>query len=238
MHVHVKIQPIGVTALLGREGENHFSGQRSSRNQKNRVNVEMQARKQVVLTFVKVGGGFLCPPPPLSQSYSQATVQSSCANLTFSVLYHERRDTRVSQTRSERQTRSFVRRRFAVYGIFDSSTNRKCRRRRNVFEQNFLFVAHFVSGKPLCPALHDITMRVSSKKSRSFTLLKFSVLVLTFSVLVSPQLFALHKGAVKKIAPTATKKKSFFVAVGGIFFFTFPLSLLHTLPTMQDRYSW
>ena len=47
---------------------------------------------------------------------------------------------------------------------------RKCRRRRNVFEQNFLFVAHFVSGKPLCPALHNIKMRVSSKKS--FTLLK------------------------------------------------------------------
>ena len=23
-------------------------------------------------------------------------------------------------------------------------------------EQNFLFVAHFVSGKPLCPALHNI----------------------------------------------------------------------------------
>ena len=51
-------------------------------------------------------------------------------------------------------------------------TNWKCRRRRNVFEQNFLFVAHFVSGKPLCPALHNITMRVSSKKS--FTLLKYS----------------------------------------------------------------
>ena len=70
-----------------------------------------------------------------------------------------------------------LRRRFAVYGIFNSSTqfvnnsltNWKCRRRRNVFEQNFLFVAHFVSGKPLCPALHNIKMRVSSKKS--FTLL-------------------------------------------------------------------
>ena len=36
--------------------------------------------------------------------------------------YHEGRDTRVSQTRNERQTRSFVRRRFAVYGIFNSST--------------------------------------------------------------------------------------------------------------------
>ena len=34
---------------------------------------------------------------------------------------HEGRDTRVSQTRSERQTRSFVRRCFAVYGIFNSS---------------------------------------------------------------------------------------------------------------------
>ena len=86
--------------------------------------------------------------------------------------YYEGRDTRVSQTRSERQTRSFVRRRFAVYGIFNSSTltNWKCRRRQNVFEQNFLFVAHFVSGKPLCPALQNIKMRVSSKKS--FTLLK------------------------------------------------------------------
>ena len=69
---------------------------------------------------------------------------------------HEGRDTRVSQTRSERQTRSFVRRRFAVYGIFNSSTVR----------------SQFVSGKPLCPALHDITMRVSSKKS--VTLLKTS----------------------------------------------------------------
>ena len=36
--------------------------------------------------------------------------------------------------------------------------------------KNFLFVAHFVSGTPLCPALHNIKMRVSSKKS--FTLLK------------------------------------------------------------------
>ena len=36
--------------------------------------------------------------------------------------------------------------------------------------QPLLFVAHFVSGKPLCPALHNIKMRVSSKKS--FTLLK------------------------------------------------------------------
>ena len=36
--------------------------------------------------------------------------------------YHEGRDTRVSQTWSERQTRSFVQRRFAVYGIFNSST--------------------------------------------------------------------------------------------------------------------
>ena len=35
-------------------------------------------------------------------------------------------------------------------------TNWKCRRRRNVFEQNFLFVAHFVSGKPVCPTLHNI----------------------------------------------------------------------------------
>ena len=52
----------------------------------------------------------------------------------------------------------------------DELTNWKCRRRRNVFEQNFLLVAHFVSGKPLCPALHNIKMRVSSKKS--FTLLK------------------------------------------------------------------
>ena len=34
-------------------------------------------------------------------------------------------------------------------------TNWKCRRWRNVFEQNFLFVAHFVSGKLLCPALHN-----------------------------------------------------------------------------------
>ena len=25
-----------------------------------------------------------------------------------------------------------------------------------IFEQNFLFVAHFVSGKPLCPPLHDM----------------------------------------------------------------------------------
>ena len=57
-----------------------------------------------------------------------------------------------------------------------SLTNWKCRRRRNVFEQNFLFVAHFVSGKPLCPALHNITMRVSSKKS--FTLLVSAVLTL------------------------------------------------------------
>ena len=36
--------------------------------------------------------------------------------------YYEGRDTGVSHTRSERQTRSFVRRRFAVYGIFNSST--------------------------------------------------------------------------------------------------------------------
>ena len=64
---------------------------------------------------------------------------------------------------------------FNITGKFLSNvqlTNWKCRRRRNVFEQNFLFVAHFVSGKPLCPALHNIKMRVSSKKS--FTLLKKS----------------------------------------------------------------
>ena len=56
-----------------------------------------------------------------------------------------------------------------AFSIRQQLTNWKCRRRRNVFEQNFLFVAHFVSGKPLCPALHNIKMRVSSKKS--FTLL-------------------------------------------------------------------
>ena len=58
-------------------------------------------------------------------------------------------------------------------------TNWKCRRRRNVFEQNFLFVAHFVSGKPLCPALQNIKMRVSSKKS--FTLLKYVLSYIFYS---------------------------------------------------------
>ena len=36
-----------------------------------------------------------------------------------------------------------------------------CRVQRNVFEQNFLFVAHFVSGKPLCPALHNFNGKCS-----------------------------------------------------------------------------
>ena len=69
---------------------------------------------------------------------------------------------------SDKQEISF-RRRFAVYGIFNSSTQNAVDGETSS-KQNFLFVAHFVSGKPLCPALHDITMRVSSKKS--FTLLK------------------------------------------------------------------
>ena len=107
----------------------------------------------------------------LGQRRGRLNVNEALYPLSFSLhplafWYYEGRDTRVSQTRSERQTRSFVWRRFAVYVL----TNWKCRRRRNVFEQNFLFVAHFVSGKPLCPALRNIKMRVSSKKS--FTLLK------------------------------------------------------------------
>ena len=52
-------------------------------------------------------------------------------------------------------TKSFVRRRFAVYGIFNSSTtlltNWKCRRRQNVFEQNFLLSLTSCLGNPCVP---------------------------------------------------------------------------------------
>ena len=73
-------------------------------------------------------------------------------------------------------------------------SQQKCRRRRNVFEQNFLFVAHFVSGKPVCPALHNIKMQVSSKKS--FTLLKFGLLNLSSK-------FALRRTPIQK--PKSTR---------------------------------